>query len=658
MSNWTAAEAAFAEVMPGYEPRPEQTRLATTIEDGLLQGQRLLAQAGTGTGKSFAALVPAIGHAQATGEPVFVATATKALQGQYVGDLLFLQKTLPESFEFAVVKGRGNYVCQAKLAELTGDEVANLKGIREELAANPGHSGDLEGFATHVDMRDKPKMTSTSEECPGKSECPFGSICFAEAVKDKARQSDVVVINHSLLVMDLLVRQMSFNEEKGESTASILPMDFSGVVIDEAHELESFATNALGAEISTRSITGLVNEVAKFIDDPSRVTTTLAAGNTLFTALEQYRDRERSKKLGGNALLKYEDEFVGLIEALRELREIVRAVSVRGDDRKGTAKKRLNKRLSGQITKLEDLLTRPDTDLVRWLEEDVRAKGNGPKGALLKYAPLHVGPFLQANLWDRPAVLMSATLSTGTDFSYIAERLGLVRPRTFDAGTPFDYAKQAALFIPEGFDPTDSAKWRVQVALAMPKLIEAAGGRTLALFTSRSAMQDAHDAVADQLEDMGFTVLMQGEESNPILSAKFKADETSVLFAMKSFMTGFDVQGDALRLVIIDKLPYENPSDVIWAARCELVDRKAAGNWSRKAFMTMTIPAMLLTLLQGIGRLIRSKSDEGMVAILDSRIHSTKAYTRTIRAALPPARMIRDPREALDHLRELTSRRG
>lgn len=658
MSTWNDAEIAFAAKMPGYESRAEQTRLATTIERSLLDGERLLAQAGTGTGKSFAGLVPAGRHAQRTGMPAAVSTATKALQNQYVSDLTFLQETLDDPFSFAILKGRGNYVCRAKLVELGSDDVHNLGGIRAELEADPNHSGDLESFATPVDMLDKPKLTSSADECPGKSECPFGTICFAEAAKTKARESDVIVVNHSLLGMDLMVRQMSFSEEKGESTASILPMDLSSVLLDEAHEFENYMTNALGAEISSRSILGLATEVAKFVTDQATVTRAISAGNMLFTSLEEFRDRQRTVTLDGHALVRYEEEFVGLIEALRALRESVRGVQVRGDDTKGQRKKRLVKRLSGQITRLEDLVTLPDTDLVRWVEEDVRARGAGPKGALLKYAPLHVGPFLQRNLWHLPAVLLSATLSVGRDFSYISERLGLVEPRSFDAGTPFDYAKQAAIFIPEGFDPTDTTKWRVQVSMAMPKLIQAAGGRTLALFTSRSAMDDAHEAIADQLRDMGLTVLKQGDDVNPVLAAKFKADETSVLFAMKSFMTGFDVRGDALRLVIIDKLPYENPSDVIWAARCALVDRKAGRDWNRKAFMAMTIPAMLLTLKQGIGRLIRSKDDEGMVAILDSRVFAPKAYTKTIRNALPPARMIRDPREALEHLREITSRRG
>ena len=655
---WDHAEAAFVTAMPGYESREQQTRLAVTIERALADGKHLLAQAGTGTGKSFANLVPAIGRALFTGLPMVVATATKALQNQYVSDLEFLQRVLVDTpFKFALLKGRSNYICRAKLTEADPQSIFNLAGILEELETE-GHSGDLEEFVTQVDMRDKPKMVATSDECPGKSECPFGEICFAEKAKAKAREAQVVVTNHAMLGMDLKVREMS-RDASGESLVTILPADIAGVVIDEGHEFEGYMTNALGAEVTSRSITFLTAEAMPLLEDPKAVEPVNAMARDLFAALEKFRNRQRTAKLDGRALLAHENQFLGLVDSLRSLREEVSAVSTRGDDRLTQKKKRVVKRFSSLIERLEELIVLDDEQLVRWVEEDSRAKPGQPKGASLKYAPLHVGGFLQQALWSQvPAVLLSATLSVGNDFSYITERLGLVRPLTFDAGTPFDYSKQAALFIPEGFDPTDTAKWRAKVSVAIPDLVRAAGGRALLLFTSRSAMDEAYNATSEAIKDMGFQVLRQGDAINPVLAAEFKSDETSVLFALKSFMTGFDVQGDALRLVIIDKLPYENPSDVIWAARCALVDKKARNKWTDGAFTKMTIPAMLLTLLQGIGRLIRSKSDEGMIAILDSRVNAPKAYTRVIRAALPPAKKISTLRDAVAHLEELKARRG
>lgn len=659
MSTWSAAEIAFANAMPGYESRAQQTRLACTIEKALAVGDHLLAQAGTGTGKSFAGLVPAIGHALATGDPVIVATATKALQNQYVGDLEFLQATLDTPFTFALLKGRGNYVCRAKLAELVEqgpDSAFNLKGILEELETE-GHSGDLEEFATQVDMRDKPRLTATADECPGKSDCPFGEICFAEKAKAKARESQVVVTNHSMLGMDLRVREAA-RTEKGEITAAILPVDVSAILIDEAHEFEAYMTSALGLELSSRSITSLTAQVASILDNPREVESVNRAARELFVALARFRGRQQSVKIDGRALVAHEDQFLTLLATLRDLQGAIQGVSTRGDDRMTLRKKRIGKRTDGLVDRLTGLMVQDDTEVVRWVENDERAR-DGQPAAILKFAPLHVGAFLKQALWSRcPAVLLSATLSVGNDFSYITGRLGLERPATFDAGTPFDYAKQMGIFIPEGFDPKQEGKWRAQVSVAIPELIRAADGRALVLFTSRNAMNEAYENTADAIRGMGYTVLRQGEDINPVLAAKFKSDETSVLFALKSFMTGFDVQGDALRLVIIDKLPYENPSDVIWSARCALQDRLANGNWSKKAFMTMTIPAMLLTLLQGIGRLIRSKSDEGVVAILDSRVFEPKAYTATIRRALPKGRMIRRLGDAVAHLEELTARRA
>jgi ATP-dependent DNA helicase DinG len=256
-------------------------------------------------------------------------------------------------------------------------------------------------------------------------------------------------------------------------------------------------------------------------------------------------------------------------------------------------------------------------------------------------------------------VLLSATLAVGRDFSYIAERLGLGRDySSFDAGTPFDYPKQSALFVPENFDPSpkNAMKWRGQVAATIPELIRAAGGRALLLFTSTSAMNDAYMATRDAIEGMGCQVLKQGDRPNRALSDEFKKDETSVLFALKSFMTGFDVPGDSLRLVIIDKMPFPNPSDVIFAARCAAVDRVARG-WNDKAFMKISVPAMILTLLQAFGRLVRTASDEGMVVILDSRLIGSTGYAKVVRAAMPPARKVQTLADAKDYLGELSSRR-
>lgn len=653
MSIWLAAEKAFAQSMPGYEPRINQRNLAMAIEQNYADGGHLLAQAGTGTGKSLGGGVPAIDFAKRTGLPVVISTATKTLQDQYVRDFTRLQELFPElNFTFTVLKGRGNYACLAKVAEANDTDIFGLKSLREELE-HPECSGDLDQLITEIAAADRRHLTSSSDECPGKSNCQFSADCFAEKAKNRAQTVNVIIVNHAMMIMDLKLREMTRDPETGRSLVSVLPMNIAGYLIDEAHELEEYATNALGGEFSHGSLTSFASQVASLAGDPSVTAKTNGAAKALFDQLAEKLGRERTRAIDVDMLLDMEADFTTVLRTVQALKAVVRSVDVHGDDNKSMRRKRLIRRADALVARLEGFMLAEEDDIVRWVEKDDR------RGALLKFAPLHVGPFLAQNLWIKPAVLLSATLAVGNDFSYIAERLGLGRDYdSFDAGTPFDYPKQSALFVPENFDPSpkNSMKWRGQVAATIPELIRAAGGRTLLLFTSTSAMKEAYNSTRDAIEGMGLQVLMQGDRPNRALSDEFKRDETSVLFALKSFMTGFDVPGDALRLVIIDKMPFPNPSDVIFAARCAAVDR-VARNWNSKSFMKISVPAMILTLLQAFGRLVRTTTDEGLVVILDSRLIGSTGYAKVVRAAMPNARKLRTLGEAREYLGELASRR-
>lgn len=663
--SWNDAEAAFAKALPGYESRTAQQGLAHAIEDSFAAHGHLLAQAGTGTGKSLAGLVPAVFHAKACGQPVAVATATKALQDQYAGkDLPFLQGVFAEhlgiDFSFAVLKGRGNYLCQAKLAELAPESVFNQGPLMEEVASRGAElSGDLDDLVTTIDMRDKPKLTSSSDECPGKSDCPFGQTCFAVKAKERAQEADIVVVNDSILVMDAKLRADSKGND-GRPTISLLP-DLCGVVIDEAHELEEYATSALGNEFSERTITALANELTSFIkavDSGASSDFGLhGAAKGLFDHLTGILTKSKVSTfmVTTSRVLDLDTEFYAILDALNVASGALKGLYVHGDDRAAQRRKRLSKRIGTLTDRIKSVMLADDGDIVRWVESDAK------RGTILKFAPLHVGNFLREHIWDQiPAVLLSATLALGSDFSYIAGRLGLTSYASFDAGTPFDYRKQSRIFVPEGFDPTpaNASNWRAKVTATIPELVGAAGGRALLLFTSTSAMKEAYDNTSGALKRMGLTVLVQGQQPNRVLSEIFKSDETSVLFALKSFMTGFDVQGDALRLVILDKLPYANPMDVIFKARSEAIDRYAHG-FMEKSFMKLAVPAMALVLLQAVGRLIRTMSDEGMVVILDSRLTDPKkGYMRTVRNAMPPSTQVRSLAEAKEYLGELVTRRG
>jgi ATP-dependent DNA helicase DinG len=672
-ATWAAAEANLAKSLPGYESRVPQRRLAEAIEKTLANTGILMAQAGTGTGKSLAGMIPAIQHALAQGTTVVISTATKALQDQYASkDVVFLLKHLGVDFEAAVLKGRSNYACLQKISELKPGELANLDELRDELAED-GHNGDLDYVRTPVESRFRLKIASTSDECPGKSDCPRGNVCFAEMAKTEAQTAQIVIVNHAMLITDLQLR--------ARNGRGLLP-EYGAVIIDEAHELEEYATSSLGSEFTEKGLTTAAAEAANFMGSQkgkNEVAAVNVAAKKLFVAMKEaltdrYGKVAKTCELDEHTLVEYQDVLINTLDAVKGLQTVVEQADVTGDDRRRQRRKRLAKRLDSTARKFEDIILATGAELVRWIENDEK------RGVLLKFAPLHVGAFLQRNLWtyldpntnqrhSRAGVLLSATLAVGGDFSYVAGRLGVTQYQEFDAGTPFDYPKQARLFVPRGYDPTDKVTWRAQVGATLATLAQASGGRALFLFTSTEAMKDAHRSVAPALEALGIQVFLQGGElSNKAIAEGFKADETSCLFAVKSFMTGIDVQGDALRLVVVDKLPFAVPTDVINKARCEAMDEECIAKYrisSEKAkwhakgsFFGMTVPAMALTLMQAFGRLIRTMDDEGLVAILDERLLTKPFYGKKIMAALPPATRVNALPDAVAYLERLTARRA
>jgi ATP-dependent DNA helicase DinG len=650
MLTWTEAEQRLAESLPAYESRPQQKMLAEAIEIALGECKVVIGQGGCGVGKSFALLIPLIMHALRTGLPAAVSTATKSLQDQYINkDLPFLLQHLGEPFTYAVVKGRGNYVCKAKMQELKPGDIQYREALVQELAADPTHSGDLTDLVTPIEPAEKRFIVSTSDECPGKSECPFGDKgCYAEVAKDRAKRSNIVVVNHAALITDLKIKQ--------EGGFGLLP-EFGAIGVDESHELESYATNALGAEVTQRGIENLANEAINLLSATVSAETSalLGAAERLFFHLKKLlkEAKERTVKFGDREALEAEKQLGDILRALLTLKKAAEAAYVT-EDAERMRLKRLKKRINSMFDKFKAVVFSTSAELVRWIESDDK------RGVVLKYAPLYVGEFLNEMIWERgPAALVSATVAIGNDFSFVAERHGI--PAGYDhvdAGSPFDFEKQASLYIPDKCDPSaDPANWRSKVRMQSLELIRKAGGRALLLFSSRANMQAMHDSMKESLEDMGLTVLIQGQGTVKQLGEKFKSDETSVLFGLKSFATGFDVPGDALRVVIIDKMPFPVPSDVIFAARAEAIDKAATNKWVDGAFPKLSVPSMALDLLQEAGRLIRTTSDEGLIAIFDSRLVE-KRYGKQILKALPPARRVGTFQEASSYLEDLSSRRG
>jgi ATP-dependent DNA helicase DinG len=655
---WEDAQTAFAANLPGYEDRPHQTALAHTIEKAFANGELLAAQAGTGTGKSLAALVPAIDHAKTTGLPVIVGTATISLLNQYAAkDLPFLEETLGIDFKWALLKGRRNYACKAKLSELDADTVANQAQLLTELDAE-GHDGDLQNLTFAVEPRDAVQITSSADECPGKSNCPFGDVCFAEQAKAKAREADVILATHAMVATDLVIRAAQMAVDPTKEPMSVLP-SFGSVILDEGHEFPEYMSGALSNEFSERGLHYLATEVANLIGRTDEIAAVQGAAKTLFTSLTRIlaKERKTSIRMTDGAIYKMESELGGLHRAITGLREAVKLFDVTGNDKAKIRRARLMKRTGNAADRLLDLILNEDSGLVRWIERDERKDD-----VRLKYAPLTVAPFLRENLWlDHDGVVLSATMGIGKDFTFVTDALGMVDPATFDAGSPFNYPKQARLFIPEGFDPSPAkaAQWRVQAQETMRRLVLSAGGGALLLFTSSKAMKEAFEVLAPTFRRAGLTTLMQGMEgmNNKQIAEIFKNDTNSVLFGLKSFATGFDVQGHSLRLVVIDKMPFTSPDDVMFAARSEVIDRKANGKFMDGAFMKLAVPTMALALFQFFGRLIRTGSDEGLVAILDSRL-TTKGYGKSITKNLPPAGRVGSLEAAESYLEDLNARKG
>jgi len=618
------AEAVLAEALPGYESRPQQQALAAAVEGVLANGGQGLFEAGCGTGKSLGAMIPAI----LSGKRTVVATATIALMEQYANkDVPFLQENLGAPFTWTLLKGRANYFCVAKAISVDRSSLPfDLAAMEAELAADPEHSGDREHFKTPVTKDQFSYVSSTANDCPGKRECPFADQCYSERAKAIAADSDVVITNTAMLMTDLRVRKAT------DGYASLLG-DYEALIIDEAHELEEIATDALEEKITLGKIERLVAEVNTFASNQKQETVSMGqdvldAANLAWDTLPD----DQSVSLGWFS--HNGEPFTVLFEALRDFAMNVSAITVQ--DKKAEGRRAiLTRRAYNIVTSISEAVLADDAVLVRWVEEEMTKGRNARKIKVLKTAPVHVGPFLQETVWETiSAALISATLSVGGNFDYLTNRLGLEAPATINVGTPFNYGEQAMLFVPTKDVPNPSENrgaWMTYAANTTLDLIRQSGGGALLLFTSNESMKNSYELLAPMLRDMGYNCFRQnGDDGSPKeIARKFQEDEHSVLFAVKSFFTGVDFAGDTCRLVVMDKLPFPVPTDPVFQARCTQVERNG-GN----SFSAMTIPAMTLPLVQGFGRLIRTKSDRGVVAILDSRL-TAKGYGRRVVASLP-----------------------
>ena len=611
----------------GGEPRAGQLQMAEAVAQSLADGDHLLVQAGTGTGKSLAYLIPAVEHVRSGHDPVVVATATLALQHQLVSrDLPAVDAALRASghdgVNFAVLKGRANYLCLQRLhdpteAQLEIDpDAARAAGRLERQAARVREwaehtdTGDRDDIAD-IDPRVWRAFSVSARECVGATKCAFGSECFPEQARARAGAADIVVTNHALLALHAL------------ESVPVLP-EHSAVVVDEGHEFTERATSAVTVELSAASVTRATAGARRLL---SRETLGVLeeAATTLADALFAVDGR----------LDPAPDSLRAALAAVRDASHAALTDLAGGDTTDPDVVAR-RARATAALSDVHDVageILGADEYAVVWVTRF------GAAGTpVLYHAPLSVAaPIRDGLMADGPVVVTSATLSLGGDFGHVARDLGLEsatvdtparRWRALDVGSPFDFAKQGILYVAADL-PRPGRDGPSAAALdRLLQLVSAAGGRTLALYSSWRGVE----AAAERLEDWsgGEVIVQQRGDSVGSLVRRFADDPQSVLVGTMSLWQGVDVPGDACVLVVIDRIPFPRPDDPLVQARSKRVT-EAGGN----GFTAVSVPRAALLMAQGAGRLIRSSDDRGVVAVLDSRLH-TAGYGAYIKRSMPP----------------------
>ncbi len=626
---------AVAAALPGFRPRAEQQEMAAVVERALVEGRKLVVEAGTGVGKSFAYLVPLLMHLEGGGGSVVVATRTIALQEQLVGkDLPFLLEAMrPRAVRVALAKGRGNYVCLRRL-ELAHQEGGGL--FREAEArqqVNRLHAWgrqSVDGSLADLAFRPLPEVWDAVKAEQGNclhQRCRFFAPCGYQRSRREIAEANLLVANHALVFADLLLR---------EAGGQILP-DYDVLVLDEAHGLEEGAAEHFGLSVSqvavtrqlarlvgTRKSGGLLGRVSGTEPFKPLVAAVRDAAEELFAGLGRLRGQRPEVRLRQPG--EFDDPLnkpLGqLLRALRRKHAEIQDVEVALEWKARMA------RLEEIQQAVELIHGLVDGELVYWVEGAGRRERS-----VLRGAPVDVAPILKRSLFRRtPCVVMtSATLRAGGTFEHFNRTVGLEEPLECALGSPFDYARHCRLLVYPGMpDPREPAYDAAVVERVRALVLESHGG-AFVLFTSYRALEAAHEALREEFRDAGLLVLRQGGDTKPadILEA-FRARSDCVLFATDTFWQGVDIRGKNLRLVILTRLPFAVPDHPLQQARVERIEAEGGDS-----FRQLSLPQAVLKLRQGFGRLIRTHEDRGIVAILDPRIR-TKPYGSLFLRSLPP----------------------
>ena len=627
-----APKGALAGHVPSFRARSQQVEMAQAIAQAITENKQLIVEAGTGTGKTFAYLVPAI----LKGGKVIISTGTKNLQDQlFQRDLPTVRDALKAPVSIALLKGRSNYVCHNHLERTQSEGRFTTREDARHLAkivkyAKTTQSGDKSGVSNVPE--NAPiwmQVTSTRENCLGQ-ECPHHKDCFVLKARKDAMGADLVVVNHHLFFADVMLRD--------EGLAELLPA-CNTVIFDEAHQLPETASLFFGDNISTSQVIELARD--------ARLEAAISAND--FAALPIATDaldkaardvrlifKQAEGKMNANTV----EDLPGWADAMTTL-----------SDKLGLANSLLEKQAErseglencwqrGQVLaqKILQWQNKEQVDQVRWLEIFNHS-------VQLNITPLSIAETFakQINGHPRAWIFTSATLTVKQDFSHYQSEMGLSEAKTAYWDSPFNYLEQALLYVPQDMPDPNSANYTEAVVLAALPLIEASKGRTFLLFTSLRAMQRAHETLLAQFESkqLDYPLLLQGDGSRNELLSRFREHGNAILLGSQSFWEGVDVRGEALSLVVIDKLPFASPDDPVLAARLAQIAKQG-----RNAFMEYQLPRTVINLKQGAGRLIRDETDRGVLMICDPRLIE-KSYGKRIWQSLPPFKRTRDLSEAV-----------
>ena len=603
---------------PSFEYRPGQLEMAEAVESSVENGRHLIVEAGTGTGKTLAYLVPLI----RSGQRVVISTGTKNLQEQlFYKDVPFIQKLFPQ-LRVTLMKGRQNYLCRQKLYDIEKQPVLNgleevdlYQHLREwESRTETGDRTEVSGLPDASELWQR--VDARRETCTGQK-CPQFERCFITWMHQRAAESDLIIVNHHLFFADLALKQSDY--------ASLLP-DYTAVVFDEAHEIEDVATQYFGLKVSNYQMeelardteatlkvkaleSGEVHSAVRELRRRSELFFELfpaGDGRTNFDNRESFLDvRRGTYSAFANSLIRLETELLAVKDRPEEINNLARRAA--------------------EIRKaLEVIMESHDRSLVYWWERRGR-------GVFIEASPIDVSPILRERLFDqvRTVILTSATLAVGGKFDFLKRRLGVETAREEILESHFDFGRQAILYTPLHLPDPRHAEFSSRAAAEIVGLLKATEGRAFVLFTSYQQMRAVYELVRRRLR---YPLMMQGSAPRTALLDKFRSTPHAVLFATSSFWQGVDVQGQQLSAVIVDRLPFAVPSDPVVAARIRQINEEG-GN----AFVEYQIPEAVIALKQGFGRLIRSETDRGVLGILDHRIVK-KQYGKIFFDSLPPYR--------------------